>query len=123
MNLINVTPRKRRVSRNEKKPKRSVKEREKEQEERVSQCPECFLTFAVVPGMRECPHCGCELPRRARFIEEDDTAKLIKVEGFRLHYDGPECCSSYEELLEYAVTHGYKAGWAYYQARRRGMIA
>ena len=27
MNLINVTPRKRRVSRNEKKPKRSVKER------------------------------------------------------------------------------------------------
>ena len=107
----------------EKKPKRSEKEQKKEQEERIMQCPECFFTFPVAAGMRECPHCGTKLPRRERFINTDDTAKLIKVEGFRLHYDGPECCSSYEELIAYAATHGYKPGWAYYQARRRGLIA
>ena len=54
---------------------------------------------------------------------ESKEAKLIKVEGFKLDLRTPESCSSYEELLEYAALHGYKPGWAYYQARRRGMIA
>ena len=70
-----------------------------------------------------CPHCGYVFPKRERNLEEDAEAKLIKVEGFRLDLSTPDSCSSYEELLAYAVKHGYKRGWAYYQARRRGMIA
>ena len=53
----------------------------------------------------------------------DMGAQVIKVEGFKLDLRTPESCASYEELLEYAARHGYKRGWAYYQARRRGLIA
>ena len=62
--------------------------------------------------------------KRERTVEVDAAAKLIKVEGFRLRYgDTPEACGSYPELLDYAKAHGYKPGWAYFQARKRGFIA
>lgn len=53
----------------------------------------------------------------------DTTAELIKVEDFKLDLKTPDDCHSYADLLEYAEKHGYKTGWAYYQAKRRGMIA
>ena len=116
----------------EKKERRSFREVEKEQSEKVRQCPECFFTFPVdacetkmtEEGERAvCPHCGYVFPKRDRKLNTDEAGELIKVEGFKLVYDGPESCSSYDELLAYAANHGYKPGWAYYQARRRGMIA
>ena len=108
----------------EKKERRSLNEREAEQEEKVRQCPECFFTFSAEAGAKNvCPHCGYVFPKREREVNTDEAGELIKVEGFRLIYDGPESCSSYLELLNYARTHGYKPGWAYYQARRRGLIA
>ena len=107
----------------EKKEHRSYKQAENEQAEKVRQCPECFFTFSAENGNKVCPHCGYVFPKRGRKLEEEKKAELIKVEGFRLIYDGPESCSSYLELLNYARTHGYKPGWAYYQARRRGLIA
>ena len=108
----------------EKKEKRSYKKSEDEQAQRVICCPECFFSFAadaVKDGC--CPHCGAVLPKRQRKLSEDTDAQLIKVEGFRLDLAGPESCGSYDELLTYAKRHGYKPGWAYYQARMRGMIA
>ena len=108
----------------DKKEKRSYVKAEKETSETVRSCPECFFTFpAVAAKSGYCPHCGAELPRKQRKLDTDEGAELIKVEGFRLDLAGPESCSSYEELLAYASRHGYKPGWAYYQARRRGMIA
>lgn len=116
----------------DKKERRSFKELEKEQAEKVRQCPECFFTFSADACKTEkteegkqavCPHCGYVFPLRQRKINTDEAGELIKVEGFKLVYDGPESCSSYDELLVYAAKHGYKPGWAYYQARRRGMIA
>ena len=107
----------------EKKKRRNFKKDEEEQAQKVRQCPECFFTFSWEPGKNTCPHCGYVFPNRERNLEEDAEAKLIKVEGFRLDLSTPDSCSSYEELLAYAVKHGYKRGWAYYQARRRGMIA
>lgn len=108
-----------------KREKRSYKKDEEQQAKRVCQCPECFFTFAAeeIKGKEYCPHCGAELPKRKRVLEQDDTAELIKVEGFTLDLSTPESCFSYDELLIYAKSHGYKPGWAYYQARRRGMIA
>ena len=108
----------------EKKEHRSFKKDEEEQAQKVRQCPECFFTFSVDAAENKdvCPHCGYEFPKRDRTPESKE-AKLIKVEGFKLDLRTPESCSSYEELLEYAALHGYKPGWAYYQARRRGMIA
>lgn len=107
----------------EKKPKRTFKQEENEQAEKMRQCPACYFTFTY-EGRNVCPHCGYVFPKRERTLDEKSEAKLIKVEGFRLSYgDTPESCSSYEELLVYAAHHGYKRGWAYYQARIRGLIA
>lgn len=107
-----------------KKEKRNFKKEEAEQSEKVIQCPECFFTFPKENAENGCcPHCGAPLPKRTRKLGEDTDAQLIKVEGFHLDLAGPESCGSYGELLEYAARHGYKPGWAYYQARRRGMIA
>jgi superfamily II DNA or RNA helicase len=108
----------------EKKKRRSFKKAEDEQAERVRQCPECFFTFSAEAQKSRCPHCGYVFPKHERTVEVDAAAKLIKVEGFTLHYgDTPEACGSYPELLDYAKAHGYKPGWAYFQARKRGFIA
>jgi len=107
-----------------KKEKRSYVQEEKDNSESVIMCPECFFTFSKDSAVNGCcPHCGMPLPKKERKLDTDEGAELIKVEGFRLDLAGPESCGSYDELLNYARSHGYKPGWAYYQARRRGLIA
>lgn len=109
----------------EKKEKRTFKKAEEAQAEKVRQCPECYFTFSIdaAGNPHICPRCGYVFPKRERVINEETEAKLIKVEGFKLDLRSPDDCHSYDELLGYAKSHGYKSGWAYYQARRRGMIA
>lgn len=109
----------------EKKKKQSRKKAEENQAEKVKQCPECFYTFALPPVGEQvvCPHCKYIFPINERKVETDETAKLIKVEGFKLDLRTPDDCHSYQDLLEYAKKHNYKPGWAYHQAKRRGMIA
>ena len=107
----------------EKRPKRSQKKIEAEQATKVRQCPKCFFTFSPDPAQVVCPHCGYQFPTAERTMEIDTTAKLIKVEGFRLDFSSPNDCRDYNDLLQYAKKHGYKPGWAYYQAKKRGMIA
>lgn len=87
----------------------------------VTQCPECFFTFKTEEHGRVCPNCGYALPN-PREVEEE-AGKLIHVTSFSTHYDTPDACQSYTELLEYAKRKGYKPGWAYYQAKNRGYIA
>ncbi len=107
----------------DKKPKQQKKQQAEQKP--VHQCPECFFTFGTVPGQRvtHCPHCGYMFPVKERELETDDSVGLVKVEGFKLDLSSPNDCTTYPELLEYAKAHGYKAGWAYYQAKRRGLIA
>lgn len=86
----------------------------------VKQCDQCY---AVVPsGVTVCPECGYEFPRPCRTLEEVRSARLEEVKGFTLNLTTPADCRSYEELLAYAESHGYKRGWAFYQARDRGYI-
>ena len=92
----------------------------------MTQCAECFLTFHTRDDegniVRFCPYCGAEIPVQERKQIEQKEAKLEKIEGFRIDYSNPESCNSYNELLMYAKKHGYKPGWAYYQAKKRGMM-
>lgn len=106
------------------KKDRKAKKKAVDNSEKVRQCPECFYTFAAPnPGEKStCPHCGYEFPSAERELETDESVGLIKIEGFKLDLRSPSDCSSYPELLEYAKIHGYKAGWAYYQAKQRGLI-
>lgn len=105
--------------------KKERKKRTEAEEIRTKMCPECFLAFEPpnkvgVPIV--CPHCGYTFPKQERKELEQEQAELQKIEGFRLNYDGPESCRTYLELLDYARRKGYKPGWAYYQAKRRGLL-
>ena len=96
----------------------------KEQTTKILQCPECFFTFSPTVGNKKiCPNCGYTFPHNERKLDIKDEAQLIKVEGFKLEFSSPNDCQSYSELLEYAQKHNYKKGWAFYEAKRRGMIA
>lgn len=108
------------------KKKHNKVQQEKEQSTKVLQCPECFYTFsldALDGGEKKCPRCGFVFPSKERKIEFKEETELVKVVGFKLDYAGPEQCQSYAELVKYAKSHGYKVGWAYYQAKKRGLIA
>lgn len=87
--------------------------------EKIRQCPECFFTFPFAPA---CPKCGFRFPAPVRGeLTENPDAALHHIQGFTVDTASPDDCTSYAELLHYAKTHGYKNGWAYYQAKRRGM--
>ena len=110
----------------EKKDRSQHAEKSESAENTVTQCPVCFLTFHSKNEAREavrvCPYCGAEIPIKERKQIEEKEAALEKIEGFRIDYSDPDSCKSYSELLLYAKKHGYKPGWAYYQAKKRGMI-
>lgn len=88
--------------------------------EKVRQCPECFFTFPAAPV---CPKCGYKRPEVQRNVEEDKTANLELIRGFTVDTKTIEDCHTYADLVNYAQTHGYKRGWAYYQAKQRGLLA
>ena len=84
----------------------------------VRMCPRCYFTHEPGP---ECPNCGYEYPIKDRTPDAVPEAQLEKIQGFVLDLARPEDCHSYLELIAYGAKKGYKPGWAYHQARRRGM--
>lgn len=106
------------------KRKRNIKKEAAENAEKVKQCPECYYTFGAPPHGQPCvcPHCGYVFPVKSREIETSESTELIHIEGFRLDFSSPDDCSSYSDLLAYAKKKGYKNGWAFYEARKRGFI-
>ena len=107
--------------------KKDKKQREKSDGVNVRMCPECYYTFnpdttEKIDGKTACPQCGHVFESKERKVEEETAAKLEKIEGFRVHYDSPDECQSYGDLLAYAKRKGYKPGWAYYKAKERGYL-
>jgi superfamily II DNA or RNA helicase len=86
---------------------------------KIRQCPKCFFTHEWAPA---CPHCGYVYPVKDRTIDEIKTARLEKIKGIVLDYTTPDDCQTMEELQAYAKKQGYKPGWCYFQAKRRGII-
>ena len=83
----------------------------------VRQCTECFFTHLPSPV---CPNCGhvYEIKQQAT-PKEIQQAKLQKiVEAYKV----PTECRTLQELYAYAKKMGYKPGWAYYQAKERGLV-
>lgn len=81
-------------------------------------CPHCFAVFQPLP---KCPYCGFVFPKVEKELDTAN-AELEKIEGFKLDFSTPDECKSYSELLAFARKRNYKPGWAYYQAKQRGMI-
>lgn len=99
---------------------------DEEEEERFYTCKNCYSVFPLIKnGIKAeiCPHCGEPIPKKIRKeIQSDTETEIQKIEGFRINLKTPDDCKNYRELLDYAKGHGYKTGWAYYQARNRGML-
>lgn len=101
--------------------KEHQKRERQENDNSVIQCPECLYVFdPKIHGRKTCPKCGYVFPNPREVKEK--TGELIHVTGIKLDYCGPDQCQTYGELLEYAKKKGYKLGWAYYQAKQRGLI-
>ena len=93
----------------------------------VKQCPECFFTFPSGPD--KCPNCGAEIKKTRQEIEN---IKKIHLEEIKHEYRQKAAaavrgkdvsdCKNLTELQAYAKQHGYKSGWAWYQAKSRGLI-
>lgn len=106
--------------------KKQTKKQDKEDEPPVKQCEKCFMVFPAKDSeghyYTSCPYCGYVFPKSSREIREEKKAVLEKIESFVLNYDSPDQCKSYLELLNYAKRKGYKPGWAWYQAKKRGFL-
>lgn len=100
------------------KPKRPGKKKDAP-DFKIRQCPKCFFTHEWAPA---CPHCGYVYPVKNRTLDEIRDARLEQIKGIVLDYTTPNDCQTMEELQAYAKKHGYKPGWCYFQAKRRGII-
>jgi superfamily II DNA or RNA helicase len=99
-------------------PKKPGKKKE-ETDFKIRQCPKCFFTHEWAPV---CPHCGFVYPIKEHTLDEIKTAHLEQIKGIVLDYTTPNECGTMEELQAYAKRNGYKPGWCYFQAKRRGII-
>lgn len=103
------------------KKKRKGEKPEPMPEERYTTCTNCF---AVIAGdVQTCPYCGKEIEKKQRrAIEQEQNTELVKITAFTVNTKTPDECRTYAELLEYAKMMGYKPGWAWYQAKQRGLL-
>ncbi len=95
----------------------------------IKTCPSCF---SVVPAQcRVCPVCGAEIPIEKSGMKEERDAKIVKLNQFKFVTDykktryaqmNPNEAKTVEDLYAIAKARGYKPGWAYVQAKKRGML-
>lgn len=90
----------------------------------VKTCPDCFSVVSA--SLRFCTHCGHKFVSKARGVHKETelikvTEKMILERRVR-NYLTPADCKNMSELQEYARQRGYKPGWAYYQAKARGLL-
>lgn len=93
----------------------------------VRQCPNCYCTYA---GGGVCPSCGVAA---ALTREEIKNIKEIHLEEIKqrnrskaaasVKEKAPAECRTLMELQAYAKQHGYKSGWAWHQAKKRGLVS
>lgn len=91
-------------------------------------CPYCLAVFQRKPGMKFCPICKTLLPERTPQPKIEEVAELEeidttpKIRPFKALLKTPDDCRSYGELSQMGKDRNYKPGWAYYQAKKRGLL-
>jgi len=84
----------------------------------AKQCPDC--QYVMPSAYTICPECGHEWETEKEKVdyEVDKSAELIEIDtSIQLDLDRPEDCTTMKELHELAKRRGYKAGWAFHQAK------
>lgn len=100
----------------------------------VTVCPRCFASFYRTGD--SCPYCGMRLGEEKE-LEVVDDVKLKKVTRSRLGIvkqlqkstimknvagKRPSELKNLKEIQAYGKLHGYKSGWAYYYAKKHGLL-
>ncbi|MDT2783601.1 DEAD/DEAH box helicase [Enterococcus asini] len=99
----------------------------------VVQCVKCFGAYARPRGENVCPYCGHVQPieERKTELEIDESAELVKVGETKVVLDLEKAkyfnmtedeAESIGDLYKIAKAKGFKPGWAYMAAKRRGML-
>lgn len=91
----------------------------------VRECPKCFGVFFGAPTV--CPLCGNVFTTKPHVINRDETAQLKKITPFTMVTDyifkkNVDDLRTMDELKRYRRQHGYKPGWTYMQAKRKGIL-
>jgi len=95
----------------------------------VRQCPECYFTFKSGPAI--CPNCGAEVKKTRQEIENVKSFHMEEIKQPRRekaveavkNADSIDDCRNLSEIMVWCKQHGYKPGYGYYNAKRRGLIA
>lgn len=91
----------------------------------IKTCPECF---AVIEASKvTCPLCGHDFSAEIRKIKQkkDQRLQAIKAQQIHINYIStkkPGELNNIHELSLYAKARGYKHGWIFYQAKKRGWL-
>ena len=113
-----------------------VKEYDNENDDgtlKIRICQECFRTFLTAPV---CPYCGAEYKSTEQEIQNFREIELKKVEEERQakkqkyldemaekvkNYKSINECKTWTEMTEYAKKMGFKPGYAYIMAKKKGI--
>lgn len=93
----------------------------------IRQCQECYFTY---PGTLDiCPQCGApyvstrEEIRRVKKTHLEEIKQEHRVRAMQSAQDKTlEECRSLSEIMAWCKLNGKKAGYGYYEAKRRGLI-
>lgn len=91
----------------------------------IKTCPDCF---AVIKAQCEtCPICGHDFSIEIRKLKQkkDQELRAVKAQQFHINLIAKKKVSeltSFKELTMYAKAKGYKNGWAWHMAKRKGFI-
>lgn len=94
---------------------------------KIRTCKECFMVFPTAPV---CPFCGAVYALEKKELKAHEEIQLQKIteeqkrELERLKKRQKRevaMCTTFQELLRIERERGYKAGWAYYMAKLKGI--
>lgn len=91
----------------------------------IKTCPECFGVIRA--ELITCPLCGHDFSAEIRKIKQKKEQELQTIKAQQIHIDyistkKPEELTSFRDLALYGKMHNYKPGWAWYMAKKRGLI-
>lgn len=91
----------------------------------IKTCPECF--GVIEASDVNCPLCGHDFSAEIRELKQKKEQELRKIKAQQIHIDyistkKPDELTSFKDLALYGKLHNYKPGWAYFMAKKKGLI-
>lgn len=91
----------------------------------IKTCPHCFAVIKA--SSVHCPICNYDFSEEIRRIENNKKQELQKIKmeetnRERIKNTPASDLTSFKDLAIFGKMHGYKPGWAYHMAKRKGLI-